>query len=1019
MARDDQLRATLQSIYPNDLPKYSLQKFIETEMVLSVLEALAPDQDVVKAYLLLCNYSVIGAKANLEKIAYLQQAHLRLRTYASKQNWEKALDNYQSPVFDGIRQYKISEVQKQDKCILQIKRNTGSIPAPGRPELYREEILTYQEKTPDPKYAKSGTFSYKIDSYTNPLSEVTLSQVVSGHTPQTDQKEPRAPIKVSYPELLFAAREIHKEFPNDYCENVLLTNTIKEVIGSHVKVCEQLTIDQVTNIVGMVGSGKSTLIKVLSYVLAKRNQKVILVVDTVTEVMSLFAYFNKLHVSVSPLIGRNERIKYVEQLIVPGEKYLDDSASRYLTAACLLDGMEPIGAEAPQFGQEPCFKLINHKRRYVCPYYNRCPNTLMQRDTLKSNIVVTTVAGLAATRIGASRTLFVNYVLKQADLVVFDECDRVQKTLDEFFSPSTAFIEFIHEIADECHTDLKKPNEQRLINQNDSYYAELLKKAATILDIVQNAVGSERETWKSMLSDTFSAATLLERLKEDGLADNILAFLQQLIDKPREAAWLDVFELSCNSLNDMAFDTALKQRLKENKISLDDKSISHVKLFIIIAKFDAYIHDLDEVYALTTNFDDPNHQLYNFLQARFTAQQRILPSALIGNLFGMKSSRQKGLELYRQYAFGRALMTELPWLRMRRDGAALGPHALLLSGSSWAKGCLEYHVNCPVNYLLEAEQWKRDVLAKTEVMELGILVRVSGNGRQDRQAHLDCVIEKSMDSIVGELQRDGKILMIVNSYQEAAYARQRIQIRLTKVDREIKVAAMVRSEDVVQNENEAIPRGGIAKFHLHPARILIAPAAAIERGYNIVDETGHSALSSVFFLVRPMPVPDDIGERCSKLNGMVAQRYADYALDNEFKKVAGLRVYATKQWHMIERNSQKGLKYLPKVLKKDTTASIFILILQIFGRLARITDPDKPAPRIYFADGAFRRKLGDTDGYDCLNELLSYLKDMMNDPQQGEIAKTLYAPFYEAFKKGIQYDEYSDLPDDLYTEEEY
>lgn len=53
------------------------------------------------------------------------------------------------------------------------------------------------------------------------------------------------------------------------------------------------------------------------------------------------------------------------------------------------------------------------------------------------------------------------------------------------------------------------------------------------------------------------------------------------------------------------------------------------------------------------------------------------------------------------------------------------------------------------------------------------------------------------------------------------------------------------------------------------ADILIAPAMAIERGHNIVDEYGHSALSAVFFMVRPMAVPDDIQQKGSKLNGLV------------------------------------------------------------------------------------------------------------------------------------------------------
>ena len=53
-------------------------------------------------------------------------------------------------------------------------------------------------------------------------------------------------------------------------------------------------------------------------------------------------------------------------------------------------------------------------------------------------------------------------------------------------------------------------------------------------------------------------------------------------------------------------------------------------------------------------------------------------------------------------------------------------------------------------------------------------------------------------------------------------------------------------------------------------------ALAIDIGgtkiYNaIVDETGHSALGAVFFMVRPLSVPDDVQEKGSKLNGQKSE----------------------------------------------------------------------------------------------------------------------------------------------------
>lgn len=1020
MAKQPSIKKTLSGIFPNNIPRYGLRQFMDTERVLSVLERIDANGDAAKAYLLLCNYAVIGKIQNAQEAAYLEKAHLFLRTYSSKRNWEFALDAYQNAVFDGIRQYIITNgIDNNGRTILRIARNTGSIPAQNRYDIYYDEIINYKEDNSIPQYAKNGMFSYKIDSVKAPRAEVTLPVCEVSAANSFVPMEQRKSLVITITELLHAALEMKKTLPDDYCYNILSSNSIKKVMDAQVTDCDCLRMHEVVNMVGMVGSGKSTMIKVISYYLAKRGYKIVLVVDTVTEVMSLYKYFDSLSLSVSPLVGRNERLKYVEQLVGTDALYLDTAASKYLTAACMIDGLTPIGEEAPQFGKEPCFKLIKDGKKYTCPYYAMCPNTRMQRDAQTSNIIVTTVAGMAASRIGPNRLLFVDYAIKQADLVIFDECDRVQKTLDEFFTPSTAFIEFLHDVADECQADMKKLHEDRLINQNDSYYAELLKKASVVLDIVQNTVRAETGLWKSMLSSTFSSMTLIERLIEDGVPEKITTQFTELLDDPEHSDMVDVFELACHSLYDNAFTKAFNRWLKRNEYQPNCETINHIKLFLVVAKFDSYIHEVEATYSLTTNSDDPNNELYNFLQARFIAQQRILPSAVIGNLFGMKSNGNKGLELYRQYAYGRALMTELPWLRMSENGAPLGPHVLLLSGSSWAPGCLEYHVNRPVNYLLEAEAWKRDMLSKTEIMDLGIPDRVSGGGQQERQEHLNTVIRKCMDSITAELSREGKILIIVNSYAEAGFARKKLQAYIDEAGLNVKVACMIRSEDGDSITPENIPRGAISKFYLHPAQILVAPAAAIERGYNIVDETGHSTLSSVFFLVRPMSVPDDIGQRSSKLNGIIASKYSHNQTTNGMLKASDIRSFAAKQWNIIERSSKKSLKYLPEVQKTDITASIFVLILQIFGRLARITDPDKPAPRLYFADGAFRANENDPDSYDCLNELISYLDKMINDSQNASIAKTLYQPFYEAFKKGVTFNEYTNIPDGVYTGDEY
>ena len=94
---------------------------------------------------------------------------------------------------------------------------------------------------------------------------------------------------------------------------ILNTNILKQIVGSAVKSCTELTLREVVNIVGMVGAGKSTLIKVLAFWCHQNGYRIAIVVDTVAEVLNLQKYLSAFGVAVSPLIGRNERLKYINQ----------------------------------------------------------------------------------------------------------------------------------------------------------------------------------------------------------------------------------------------------------------------------------------------------------------------------------------------------------------------------------------------------------------------------------------------------------------------------------------------------------------------------------------------------------------------------------------------------------------------------------------------------------------------------------------------------------------------------------
>lgn len=1003
---------------PDAMPS---MRFATIEAVLHLFYINAPEADPQKAYLLFAQYQLIGITQCSAMDHLLQNARHTLGYYRSRKYWQDDFSEYCDSKYAAIRAFSITSnadglhLAKAD---------------PGYPYSYEKRCTEWNrlwntagEKKQELSVAEDGKFSYVYQGNENGETQpvyITFPkrQGKPKNTSACAHEKPKAPIKITIAELLECAKTMREINPDDYCYQILQQNVIKAVDNGKVSPCQELNIDQVVNIVGMVGSGKSTLIKVLSFWAYVHQKQMVVVVDTVTEVLNLWQYLNRFGVQCSPLIGRGERLKYINQIAKPGETCLSEQLSQYLTNACVVDGVDEAREDSIVFGKEPCYSL-KKGRNHLCPYFDKCPGAKMLRECYSSSVVITTVAGFAVSRVGKNRELFLEMVLRQADMVVFDESDRVQKTLDQLFMPETSFDSYISECAEECSSYMRMTSQKREENRAAQYYDELQRQSVTVMSCVLRALRQDLGEWNRITyGDSFSALTLLDNLYRDkkyGIPEEVYKSLYSLIDPEDGNAggnplW-KVLRASCQSTDFRLFDQLYSEWLKEKRNVFDRKKTTkttkiqdaRIKLILCLIYFDHFIRDLSDAYEACHETSYGQNELFGFLQSRFQEQQKILPSALCGNLFGMKKTDSQDIVLFRQFAFGRSLMNDLPYLKTDAEGNAAGPHVVLLSGSSWAEGSYEYHINRPVSYILEADKDKRAFLEKTAFFESGLMERVSGAGDK-RIEMLTVLTKKCVDSIIEEHDRKaGKILLVVNSYEQAAKVQETLQAELHKKQCDALVCRMISDAINIEDCQGTIRRGEISKFAAMPDSILIAPAMAIERGHNIVDETGHSALGAVFFMVRPMSVPDDVQEKGSKLNGYIESHFKKEPEELLFDYNARIRKEATKRWAIINGSKAYGLSELDHDSQKDIVATLFILILQIFGRLARVTDTTKPAPHVHFVDGAFRRPEEKPNDFDCLESLGKYLDGLMKNPESAEIAKTLYEPFYKAFKEGITY----------------
>lgn len=1007
--------------------EFCLYDFLRVENILYLLSLISPELNPNNAYVLLRGYQLINHSIEDEKLYLLQQARIKFLVYSSRMQWERDLSYYLDDKYSGIRLYNI----EGNKLV----KTQSSIPVQNREDKYLANLQSTENKKSNLPEAKAGKYKF----FRQDKSSITV-QIPDWKAYGEEEKDSkpevtktkRKKISISYDELLNTAWEMKEIVETDHCYKTLKSNTIECVWENSV--CNDFSIDGVTNIVGMVGSGKTTLLKVLCYYLAKHGYRTAVILNTVSEVVEIYKYLKQFNLSVSPLVGKSSQEKYVYSLLNKNEMFIDDEIAKYLAAPCILNGLSDESAKAWQYSERPCYNLRacdsedKNTGRVRCKFYDFCPGAAMLRESEKSDIVVTTVAGLASSLIGKNHRLFLEEIIGHFDVVMFDECDRVQATLDDFFAPNTSFNDFMRSQSNPCAFDMCKSHTEVVRDRNERKYFTLARETTQvydeIVDDIKNISENEKRGWGKIISSTFSALTLLRQMESEGISVKLIDALRQSTSFSYETINSNDFvnqlsELCDDSCRlDSHFKNRLKRLIEANEIKLSEKDFLHLQLILKVIYFDRLMHRIDNAAKSVDKEILWNNNISDFLQARFASQQKYLPSAPMGNMFGMIYTQKEELEVYRQYACGRYLMLSLPWLRVNECGEPLGPHALLMSGSSYAPGSLQYHVNVPVDYVLKAPSIITDYLKKSDFRTCGATTVISGGGQDGRGERLKNLLREIRLHIEAELDRTGKILFVVNSYSEAQEVAKHTKSLLLELN-SIEQCAVLIGDDEERRETNMLRKSDLKSFASREEKILIAPASVICRGYNIVDKNGNAAFRSIFFLVRPMPVPDDITLKISKLNGYISHSFnlskindwGTYA--NEVKNEGG------KFWGMMERDSGCRLSDLSDENKRDITATVFIVIEQTYGRSVRVGDDEKIdscPPRIYFADGAFNSGRG-AGSFDILKEILNYLEELMAKDEN--VATTLYGTFYNALKENINNESAEEIADDDFYTEDY
>lgn len=448
--------------------------------------------------------------------------------------------------------------------------------------------------------------------------------------------------------------------------------------------------------------------------------------------------------------------------------------------------------------------------------------------------------------------------------------------------------------------------------------------------------------------------------------------------------------------------------------------------------------------AVEEDFDLSGDDTFREANRIFRNFGSLIPRPLFGTVFGLTfepvsdSSQGGTLKLVNHLGVGRYLLTHLN--KLLSDESQAGPHVLLVSGTSWAGGSKPdaspiYDVQLPVSAILEQPKEELESL-KHSYFEFVSLsenpIRVSGLPPAERKQSLKIISNElvkaapsgtflqrkwsDLESRWSELGSGSKnrkrALLVTNNYEDAKCVANQLtasaglnhSVYCLVSDQSVRKGALKqadnRSIEALSPNVNVVPRSKVEEFGMAPeGSILVAPLTPISRGHNIITREGYAAISTIFFLHRPHPRPDDY----SSVIGMVNKLALDFIRGELTEKTGSLeslnRWYTRKAKEAVAKgfDLRTSYSYMPETARTQFAWDLMTSLWQTIGRGIR-----KGVPvYVGFIDSQFAPGLyktppkQDTRHSSCLIQMKETLYQTI-EVEKNDVANKLYLPLYNA-----------------------
>jgi pPIWI RE three-gene island domain Z len=759
----------------------SPSELCKVELGLCFLDSVAPDEPATSLWAMLTGFHFHDFATQESRHRLFNARHL-LQRYKSRHSWLEVLDRYVD-IPGSIRGYELESKKRFTRREVAICRNRFS----RYDETLSGTIAFLQKKI---GFAEAGTYrtvdKHKHDYGIHLPSEVCFEPPRLRH--ELNSLRQKDPINIKWLELVETARwmdktEVERGVTRNSWEQRLVRGEHRvadgavqvEVFNSENKLvpAQEIKIDGLMHLVGMVSSGKSTLMEVLAVWTAKRGLHVTLVVGDVIGALDRAQRLHHLGFNAVPLLGYTQRPRHVTSLHKVLQSQRGDSlfeadhiGFRWLSTACPLDGLRHDDNPDPfPVDFRPCADLRpvqigNGKTgaNLYCPLYSKCPYHQGQRDLVAAQIWIATPASLVHTRvaeqINSESVRFAEMVVRRSDLVIVDEADRVQGQLDEIFSPSQTLCSatgdgWLDDLEQQVGEYTGKQGRVSVAGEEIETWRRAYHQAQTAADAVYNRLlgsGTLRD-WindlyfftdvvifdhlaRDIAADPDRRTALYKKLRTEfdefidtGLRD---LFNDRLLDEESSSAPSTTLMSFANRLL-MSSDSRLLRRELRRWINSrsgghhheneTEQMVEQLEFALLIAILGNRLNvllgrwkEVEEILGLERSSS-------TLLYRPPLDYQAFLPTTPVGNVLAFQYlhdevSGASTLKFLRCTGVGRFLLLHLHDL-LSDEGVA-GPNVLMLSATSWAGEDPSYHLQLPVSGVLRAPQKEIEAIAQSE-----------------------------------------------------------------------------------------------------------------------------------------------------------------------------------------------------------------------------------------------------------------------------------------------------------------